>query len=77
MPLVTTEISEGVAIVTLNRPEAMNALSKALRAELAEAMLALANDDAVRAVGLERDALVIDAAVLLPKSSQFFHDFVH
>ena len=52
MPLVTTEISEGVAIVTLNRPEAMNALSKALRAELAEAMLALANDDAVRAVVL-------------------------
>ena len=52
MPLVTTEISEGVAIVTLNRPEAMNALSKALRAELAEAMLAVANDDAVRAVVL-------------------------
>lgn len=52
MPLVTSEISEGVAIVTLNRPEAMNALSKALRAELAEAMLAVAQDDAVRAVVL-------------------------
>ena len=35
MPLVLTEIEDAVAIVTLNRPEAMNALSKALRAELA------------------------------------------
>lgn len=52
MPLVTTDIAEGVAIVTLNRPEAMNALSKSLRAELAEAMLAVASDDAVRAVVL-------------------------
>ena len=52
MPLVLTEIEDAVAIVTLNRPEAMNALSKALRAELAEAMLAVAHDDAVRAVVL-------------------------
>ncbi len=52
MPLVLTEIEGSIAIVTLNRPEAMNALSKALRAELADAMLAVANDDAVRAVVL-------------------------
>ena len=32
---------DGVAVVTLNRPEAMNALSKALRAALQTAMLEL------------------------------------
>lgn len=50
--LVKTDIQDSVAIVTLNRPEAMNALSAALRLELAEAMLAVAKDDAVRAVVL-------------------------
>lgn len=52
MPLVTTEIADAIAIVTLNRPEAMNALSRALRAELADAMLAVARNNAVRAVVL-------------------------
>lgn len=52
MPLILTDIADGVAVVTLNRPEAMNALSAALRAELADAMLAVAHDDAVRAVVL-------------------------
>jgi enoyl-CoA hydratase len=50
--LVTTDIQDSVAIVTLNRPEAMNALSAALRAELAEAMRAVACEDTVRAVVL-------------------------
>ncbi|MDR3508645.1 MAG: enoyl-CoA hydratase [Caulobacteraceae bacterium] len=40
---------DGVAIVTLNRPEAMNALSKGLRAALAEAFVALQADPDVRA----------------------------
>lgn len=39
-----------VAIVTLNRPEAMNALSKALRKALYDAMLALDEDPQVSAV---------------------------
>ncbi len=50
MNLVTTEIEEGIALVTLNRPEAMNALSRALRAELAIAMRAVNADDNVRCV---------------------------
>ncbi|MEQ1518488.1 MAG: enoyl-CoA hydratase [Usitatibacteraceae bacterium] len=50
--LVTTEIADGIAIVTLNRAEAMNALSAALRAELAEAMRAVDSDDAVRVIVL-------------------------
>ena len=41
-----------VALVTLNRPSAMNALSRDLRAALADAMIALDRDDSVRAVVL-------------------------
>lgn len=41
---------EGVALVTLNRPEAMNALSTALRAALYHAMTAIEADDEVRCV---------------------------
>ena len=50
MSLVTTEIEDGIAVVTLNRPEAMNALSRGLRAELAKAMRAVDVDDSVRCV---------------------------
>lgn len=42
----------GVAIVTLNRPEAMNALSRQLRRELKAAIDALQTDDTVRAIVL-------------------------
>ena len=48
--LILTEIAGGIATVTLNRPEAMNALSKALRHRLYEVMTALDADDGVRAV---------------------------
>jgi len=50
MALVEIETENGVATVTLNRPEAMNALSRALRVELAAAMRSLDADDAVRVV---------------------------
>ena len=50
MPLVLVARDDAVATVTLNRPEAMNALSGALRVELARAMRALAADDGVRAI---------------------------
>lgn len=50
--LILVDSADGVATVTLNRPEAMNALSKALRARLAEVMTALDADDSVRAVVL-------------------------
>ncbi len=39
MALVNVEVEDGIALVTLNRPEAMNALSKNLRAELASVMV--------------------------------------
>jgi enoyl-CoA hydratase len=47
---ITVEQDGGTAVVTLNRPEAMNALSKALRAELFRVMTALDADDSVKVV---------------------------
>lgn len=52
MPLVLLTRDEGVATVTLNRPEAMNALSRALRSELAATMRTLAADEGIRAIVL-------------------------
>ena len=43
---------EGVAIVVLNRPEAMNALSKALRAQLHDTLKSLDGDPQIRAIVL-------------------------
>ncbi|WP_088189845.1 enoyl-CoA hydratase [Sphingobium sp. Z007] len=48
--LINIEKADGVAIVTLNRPDAMNALSKALRARLYQVMTQIDGDDDVRAV---------------------------
>ncbi|MGJ3625871.1 enoyl-CoA hydratase [Sphingomonas sp. MMS24-JH45] len=50
--LVLVDTRDGVATVTLNRPEAMNALSRALRSELYHAMVAIDADDDVRCVVL-------------------------
>ncbi len=52
MSLVLVAHYDAVATVTLIRPEAMNALSRALRAELAAVMRRLAADDGVRAIVL-------------------------
>jgi len=50
--LVKVEKEGGVATVTLNRPEAMNALSIAMRFQLFAAMTDIDGDDSVRAVVL-------------------------
>ena len=50
--LVTVERDGPVAVVTMNRPEAMNALSSGLRAELAAAMVEVDSDDTIHAVVL-------------------------
>jgi enoyl-CoA hydratase len=67
---------DGVAVVTLNRPEAMNALSRALRADLAAMMRNVASDDSIRAIvltgagtraftaGLDLKELASDAAAM-------------
>ena len=48
--IVEIEYDGAVAIVTLNRPSAMNALSVALRASLYQAIKTLDADEAVRVV---------------------------
>ena len=53
MALVEVEVAApGVAVVTINRPEAMNAMNRGVRRELAAAMRRLDADDDVRAVVL-------------------------
>jgi 2-(1,2-epoxy-1,2-dihydrophenyl)acetyl-CoA isomerase len=47
---VLYEVSDGLATITLNRPEAMNALNVEAKVALREAVRAAAADDAVRAV---------------------------
>ena len=44
------EVADGVATLTLNRPESLNALNSQLRRELLAALKGIARDDAVRAV---------------------------
>lgn len=50
--ILKIEKESGVALVTLNRPEAMNALSNALRGQLADAFAELNADESVRVIVL-------------------------
>lgn len=47
-PVLLTEVSGGLAVLTLNRPEAMNALSHELRVELTKTIDRLSADPEVR-----------------------------
>ncbi|MDE2435266.1 MAG: enoyl-CoA hydratase [Sphingomonadales bacterium] len=50
--LVNVERDGPIAVVTLNRPEAMNALSRGLRAQLAQSMHELDGEEQIRAIVL-------------------------
>jgi enoyl-CoA hydratase len=52
MRMLTVEKDGAVAVVTLNRPDAMNALSRALRAALRQALIELDADASVKVVVL-------------------------
>ena len=47
---ILLEVADGVAVVTLNRPERLNAYTRTMGRELAEAFAACDADDAVRAI---------------------------
>ncbi|MEV0093592.1 enoyl-CoA hydratase-related protein [Streptomyces sp. NPDC050738] len=47
---VLYEVADGLATITINRPEAMNAMNIATKVALRESVQAAASDDAVRAV---------------------------
>ena len=49
-PVLLIEKNEGVATFTLNRPDAMNALSRDLRVALAAAFAAASSDDSIGAI---------------------------
>lgn len=49
---LATDLTDGVATLTLNRPDALNALSSALRRDLLAELKRIARDEAVRAVVL-------------------------
>jgi len=51
-PLTSLEEADGIAVLTLNRPEKRNALSRALREEIVQRLDELAGSDRVRAVVL-------------------------
>ena len=50
--LVDMEIDDGVAIVSLNRPEVRNAINDALRAEFVAVLERIGDDKSIRAVVL-------------------------
>jgi enoyl-CoA hydratase/carnithine racemase len=49
-PILLRQDQEGIAVLTLNRPEARNALSVAMIAALTEALASIRQDNAIRAV---------------------------
>jgi 2-(1,2-epoxy-1,2-dihydrophenyl)acetyl-CoA isomerase len=50
MPLVLTDLADGVQTITLNQPDKLNALSGAMIAELAQIVRAAERDDGVQAL---------------------------
>ncbi len=52
MTELLVETADGVATLTLNRPESLNSLSLALKVELRDTLTKIADDDTVRAVVL-------------------------
>lgn len=50
--LVNFTLDDGIALLTLNRPDKRNAMSDAMRAELVEHLLAIRTDRAIRALVL-------------------------
>ena len=68
--IVLVERDGPVAVVTLNRPDALNALSRALRAEIVRTFQTLAEDESVRAVVLTGAGRAFTAGVDLKEAGK-------
>lgn len=69
-PIVLVERDGPVAIVTLNRPDALNALSRALRAQIVSTFADLAKDSSVRVAILTGSGRAFTAGVDLKEAGQ-------
>jgi len=69
MPKVSLNIEDGVAVITINRPEKRNALNAQVRSELFETVMALSGRDDVRAMVITGagDAFVAGADIAAMK----------
>ena len=73
-PILEVERSEGIATLTLNRPEARNALNRELRDAIRAAFAALADDASVGAVILTGAGAAFCAGLDLKELSQLGRD---
>src|SRR3990167_7969015 len=69
-PIVLVERDGAVALVTLNRPEALNALSRALRSEIVRVFTELKDDKDIRAVVLTGNGRAFTAGIDLKEAGQ-------
>ena len=65
---VRYEVTDTVAVISLNRPDNMNAFTAGLRADLAQALHDVANDDSVRVVVLTGEGRCFSAGADLKES---------
>jgi len=69
---ILLEVADGVAVVTLNRPERMNAYTPTMGRELADAFAACDADDAVRAIVVTGAGRAFCAGADLGRGGQSF-----
>jgi enoyl-CoA hydratase/carnithine racemase len=74
---VLVDVESGVATVTLNRPQAMNAFDLRMTAELDEALWSLERDDAVRAIVLTGAGKALSTGMDLSPGADTFGDDMH
>jgi enoyl-CoA hydratase len=68
--IILVERDEAIAVVTLNRPDALNALSRALRTEIVRVFDELAHDESIRAVVLTGAGRAFTAGVDLKEAGE-------
>jgi len=61
------EISEGVALITVNRPAAMNALNSTFFAEFNDLLNSIGKDDAIRILVITGEGKAFVAGAILQK----------